>query len=161
MFDISLSRVAALDNQIAAYPADLLVALGKSAEQLGSELLNKITTEKLTGEALASKSGALAASIFTDVTIGSEGVTVTAASAGIAYAAIQEYGGKTVPHEILPSKASALAFIASGGLRFARRVEHPGSVIPSRSYLRSSLSELGDEIEARFEAAATDAWSNS
>ena len=44
-------------------------------------------------------------------------------------------GGRTAAHEILPDKAQALAFVVGGALRFARRVEHPGSTIPARAYL--------------------------
>jgi len=42
-------------------------------------------------------------------------------------------------------------------LRFARKVEHPGSVIPERSYLRSTLEEMGDEIAAALAGAASEA----
>jgi hypothetical protein len=42
-----------------------------------------------------------------------------------------------------------LAFVSGDGQRFARRIEHPGSVIPERSYLRSSLEDMKDEILAR------------
>ena len=70
--------------------------------------------------------------------------------------AIQEFGGKTAAHEILPVKAQALAFVAGGALRFARKVEHPGSLIPERSYLRSSLDEMSDEIVAALADAAAE-----
>ena len=46
--------------------------------------------------------------------------------------------------------------MAGGALRFARRVEHPGSVIPERSYLRSSLDEMSDEIVATLADAAAE-----
>ena len=74
------------------------------------------------------------------------------------YAAIQEYGGKTSAHEILPVKAQALAFVIGGGQLFARRVEHPGSLIPERSYLRSSLEDMQREILAALAEAATETW---
>ena len=74
------------------------------------------------------------------------------------YAAIQEYGGKTSAHEILPVKGDVLAFVVGGGQHFARRVEHPGSLIPERSYLRSSLDDMKDEILAALADAAAEAW---
>jgi hypothetical protein len=49
-------------------------------------------------------------------------------------------------HEILPDKARVLAFVAGGKLVFARRVQHPGSQIPARSYLGSALDEQSDDI---------------
>ena len=64
----------------------------------------------------------------------------------VPYAAIQEYGGKTAAHEILPDKARVLAFVLNGKQVFARRIWHPGSEIPGRSYLRSALEEQGDDI---------------
>ena len=70
----------------------------------------------------------------------------------IKYAAIQEYGGRTAAHEILPDKASALAFIVGGAMRFARRVEHPGSIIPERAYLSVHLEEMRAEIVAASRA---------
>jgi phage gpG-like protein len=76
----------------------------------------------------------------------------------VKYAAIQEYGGKTSAHEILPVKAQALAFVIGGVQRFARRVEHPGSLIPERSYLRSSLEDMKGEILAALAEAATETW---
>jgi len=36
--------------------------------------------------------------------------------------------------------------------------EHPGSVIPERSYLRSALDDMKDEILDGLADAATEAW---
>jgi hypothetical protein len=43
---------------------------------------------------------------------------------------IFEYGGKTGPHEILPTVGKALAFMSGAGKVFAASVHHPGSVFP-------------------------------
>lgn len=72
---------------------------------------------------------------------------------GVAYAAAQEYGARTPAHTIVPINAQALAFMSpfglgfsSGGganaLIFAKKVNHPGSVIPERSYARLALAQL-------------------
>ena len=80
---------------------------------------------------------------------------------GIPYAAIQEYGGETRPHDILPVHGKALAFQMRGGgyaggigsdwrrgfgrgsfetaLTIVRKVKHPGSRIPQRSYAQLAL----------------------
>lgn len=69
----------------------------------------------------------------------------------VPYAAIQERGGKTRPHEIRPVNALALAFMSpakmgfSGGpkqnaLVFAKVVHHPGSNIPEHPYMRLALA---------------------
>ena len=49
----------------------------------------------------------------------------------LAYAAIQQLGGKTRAHTITARKGKALAF---GGI-FRRSVHHPGSKIPARPFL--------------------------
>ena len=56
----------------------------------------------------------------------------------------------------MPVKAQALAFVVGGAQRFARKVEHPGSVIPERSYLRSALDETSDDIVAALADAAAE-----
>ena len=50
---------------------------------------------------------------------------------------------------------------AGGAQRFARKVEHPGSLIPERSYLRSSLEEMRDEIVSSLAEAAAEAWTRA
>jgi phage gpG-like protein len=93
------------------------------------------------------------------------GLPLTLASVGsegdVKYAAIQEYGGKTSAHEILPVKAGVLAFVAGNTQHFARKVEHPGSVIPERSYLRSALGDMKDEILAALADAVARAWESA
>jgi hypothetical protein len=71
----------------------------------------------------------------------------TSVSAGIdtaaaPYAAIQECGGTTRAHVIEAINAAALRFEIGGRTVFAKRVMHPGSVIPARSFLAAALAEL-------------------
>ena len=73
------------------------------------------------------------------------------------YAAIQEFGGRTAAHDIVPDKARALAFVVAGRRVFARIVHHPGSTLPARSYLRSSLADMAGEIAASLKATAIEA----
>jgi len=127
-------------------------ALQKEAEALRAPLEARIR-EKLLGQALQSRSGALAASIETSVENDDSVVSLSALSAGVPYAAIQEFGGKTAAHEILPVKSMALAFYAGSGQVFARSVRHPGSTIPKRSFLGASLLELRAEIELGLKEA--------
>lgn len=74
------------------------------------------------------------------------------------WAAIQERGGITRPHVIEPATASALAFLMparlgfSGGpkgsaLAFAQKVNHPGSNIPERTYMRLALVQMRAPFE--------------
>lgn len=74
------------------------------------------------------------------------------------WAAIQERGGRTRPHTIEPAAANALAFLmpsrlgfSSGsqasGFVFAKKINHPGSNIPERSYMRLALVQLRSPFE--------------
>ncbi len=86
----------------------------------------------------------------------------------VPYAAIQEYGGRTPPHEIVPVNASVLAFMAPGALGlssgggsnalvFAKKVNHPGSNIPERTYARLALVQMRGEFEGGIRAVVDEA----
>ncbi|MGD1038480.1 MAG: hypothetical protein ABR878_15175 [Roseiarcus sp.] len=162
MLNLSIDGDDALQARLDAFPAALAGELAAKAQDLASALADKVKFEKLAGEVLNARSGALAASIGAEVANDGDEIAATVGSVGdVKYAAIQEYGGKTGAHEILPSKAKALAFLVGGAMRFARRVEHPDSVIPERSYLRSSLEEMSAEIFAALAATPTEAWEDA
>lgn len=157
-----LMGVEALDQQLAALPDDILARLEGKARALAAALVAKVRDDKLSGQALETKTGALKGSIVSDISVGDGVLTATVGSDGsVKYAAIQEYGGRTSAHEILPDKGKALAFLAGGAMRFARRVEHPGSTLPARAYLQSSLDEFGDEIVAELSGVVKEAWSQT
>jgi phage gpG-like protein len=127
-------------------------ALLDRAEALRAELEARIE-QKLSGEKLQARSGALAASIQSSTEDDGSAASIVASSIGIPYAAIQEFGGTTAAHDIVAVKAKALAFDAGGGRVFARRVHHPGSTIPARSYIGESFAEMSDEIIAGLKQA--------
>lgn len=89
----------------------------------------------------------------------------------VPYATIQEYGGRTPAHEILPKNASVLAFMAgpagfstgggARGLIFAKKVNHPGSNIPERSYARLALVQLRSDFEGGIRGVVDEAVSAS
>jgi phage gpG-like protein len=159
MLTLGLADADALDARLGGFPEALVAALAGKAAVLVEALADKVRNDKLSGQVLNAVSGDLRASVTSGSSIDGQGVIGRVGVAGdVKYAAIQEYGGKTAAHEILPSKAAALAFIAGGALRFARRVEHPGSTIPERSYLRSSLQDMTDEIIEALGEAPGDAW---
>ncbi len=149
----------ALDARLAAFPAQVSAELMAKANALAGALADKVRDEKLSGGVLAQRSGALAQSIAGFVTSDGDDVVATVGSFGdVKYAAIQEYGGKTAAHEIVAKNGKALAFAVGGAMRFARHVNHPGSQIPERSYLRSSLEEMQDAIVAALADAVSQAW---
>jgi phage gpG-like protein len=162
MVALALDGLDDASARLEAYPAALTAALGAKAAELAAALADMVRNDKLSGGVLNAQSGALRDSIVSSVSADADGVVASVGSAGdVKYAAIQEYGGKTGAHEILPVKAQALAFVVGGVLRFARRVEHPGSVIPERSYLHSSLDDMQDEIVAALAEAAAEAWGSA
>ncbi len=121
MLSFSLSGDDALNAQLDAFPGALGDALAAKAETLALALAESVKLDKLSGQVLAVRSGALRDSIAAEVAADGDAIVATVGSVGeLKYAAIQEYGGKTGAHEILPIKAKALAFIAGGAMRFAK-----------------------------------------
>ncbi|WP_158810114.1 hypothetical protein [Beijerinckia sp. L45] len=143
---------------MSALPNDdaVLAALAVKAETFRAALATKVDAN-LTGGVLQTRSGALRASIQAALAADAAAITITLESTGVVYAAIQEYGGRTAAHDIVATKALALRFAGAGGPAFAKRVHHPGSMIPARSYLGSALAELQAEIADGLKAALLDA----
>jgi hypothetical protein len=59
----------------------------------------------------------------------------------------------------VPDKPKAFAFDVGGKRVFAARVNPPVATMPERSYLRSSLAEMAEEITAGLREAAAEAFS--
>ena len=159
MLTLGLAGGDALDARLGAFPADSSPILPPKPRLSPTPCRQGERRQAVRPGSQCRSSGDLRASIVSEVGVDGDGVIGSVGSAGdVKYAAIQEYGGKTAAHEILPSKADALAFLVGGAIRFARRIEHPGSVIPERSYLRSSLAEMTDEIVEALGGAPADVW---
>ena len=102
--------------------------------------------------------GKLRRSIFQDVTLNAvEAVGRVYVSPDTPYARIQEFGGKTKPHDIYPTKAQALAFMVGGKQVFAKVVHHPGSKIPAKLYVHGPFEEMKPEIIERIKGAVSEA----
>jgi phage gpG-like protein len=142
---------------LAGMPDRVRQALASKANVLAVALEAKIQ-QRLSGGVLNSRTGALASSIVATVDESSADVSVRIGTSGdVKYAAIQEFGGTIPPHEIVPDKAKALAFVVGGKQVFAARVNLPAVTLPERSYLRSSLAEMAGEIREELSGAVTDA----
>ena len=156
MLSVSLERADALAARFEAMPAAVQAAVRAKAASLAERLRAHVVDDKLSGQVLRRKTGALAASIGADVTIDGDRIVARVFSSGdVKYARIQEYGGRTPAHDIVPVKAKALAFL--GGTVFARVVHHPGSTIPERSYLRSSLADMAGVIADELKSVVAEA----
>jgi phage gpG-like protein len=147
MLQISVEGQQALAERLGVLPDRLRAALAEKVDALAQNLFSQVVGVNLSGGVLNARSGALRDSIQVALSQQDDRIDAEIFSNGDApYAAIQEFGGKTAAHEILPDKARVLAFVANGKQLFARRVQHPGSQIPARSYLRSALDEQGENI---------------
>ena len=81
------------------------------------------------------------------VVVGADSVEI---GTNMVYAAIHQFGGTTRAHKITAKAGGVLAW---GGGKFAKSVNHPGSVIPPRPYLGVAA---GDEAE--IELMVVDHW---
>jgi phage gpG-like protein len=155
MLDVCLNDTASA--ALAALPERIRDGLSAKANALAAGLQAKIQ-QNLSGDVLSKKSGSLAASIGVTIEESSDGVSVhISTSPDVKYAAIHEFGGTIPPHQIVPDKAKALAFLVGGKQAFAARVQLPAVTMPERSYMRSALAEMADEIRAEFNAAIIEA----
>lgn len=157
MIEVTLAGDAALSARLRSLPARLHERVLATMQRLGLDLKARII-ENLSGAVLHRRSGRLAAAQEVAVTDDGDAITLAAGfdSADVPYGAIQEYGGTTRAHLIEARNARALAFAVGGRLVFARRVHHPGSKIPERSFLRSALADRAPAMLAELAAIADD-----
>lgn len=143
-------RDAEVKLWLANMPASIRQRLEDAIYGLTERLRTHVVRDKLVGQVLNRRTGRLGQSIQSRIENARSHITGYVYSSGdVKYAAIHEYGGRTPPHVILPKNKKALHF---NGI-FATRVNHPGSQMPERSFLRSSLADMKNEIMQRMERA--------
>lgn len=108
------------DSTMLSYLASKKGSYAKGGNLSAAGMTRLVNRKPLIGE-----TGALSSQIFWDISGGTLEVGST-----MAYAPIQNFGGTTKPHDIVPRYKKALAF--GGGI--FRRVHHPGSKIPARPF---------------------------
>ena len=102
-------------------PAAVHAALLKKVTFYALKLEAYVKKNKLSGQVLNRKSGRLIRSIQNKVESVAQAVWGRVFSTGdVPYAGIQEFGGKTSPHIILPKRASVLAWASSAQLDCGR-----------------------------------------
>lgn len=157
MLNVTLTGDRELIERFASMPDRVRAALVQKVSYLALGLEEKVK-KKLSGDVLKVRTGNLRRSIQHKVDQSAAAVTGTVYSSGdVKYAAIHEFGGRTKAHVIEAASGKTLAFTMNGKQVFARRVNHPGSKIPERSFLRSSLTDMRDEIVAGLHQAVADA----
>jgi phage gpG-like protein len=146
LLSINLVGDRELIARFQAMPSKVHAALLKKVTALRLKLEAHIKDQKLSGQVLHVQTGNLRASIFSETIDSAESVIGRAASSGdVKYAGIHEFGGQTPAH-VIEAKGNALAFMFQGKQAFFKRVNHPGSTMPERSFMRSSLADMRDEI---------------
>jgi phage gpG-like protein len=108
---------------------------------------------KLSDDVLHVRTGRLRRSVHYAMT-GTEATPTAAIGTDVEYAAIHEFGGQTKSHVIEAVNARVLAWPgADGQMHFAASVNHPGSRMPERSFLRSALADEAAAIRERINEA--------
>ena len=135
-------------------PEKVRARLERAVYSLAERLRNHIIQDKLLGQVLNRRTGRLGQSIQQKVDSSATSITGTVYSAGdVKYAAIHEFGGHIPAHIIEAKNAQALAFVMGGKQVFAKRVNWPGATMPQRSFMRSSLADMKDEIVQKMTQA--------
>ena len=157
MLSISITGGERTAGRFRHMPDDVRRALHAKIMKLTLQLEAHVKNDKLSGQVLHTRSGRLKRSIKSEVVDRGSIITGKVVSTGVPYAAIHEFGGRTQAHEIVATKAKALSFIMGGKRVFFRRVHHPGSVMPQRSYLRSAMDDMHQQIVDEMAAAVREA----
>lgn len=157
MFKFELKGDAALIAKYDSAGPRVQASMAREVTAIILKLEGHIKKDKLSGQVLHVRSGDLRRSVHAVLPVelvGSTGVIGKVAQSGdVKYGGIHEFGGRTPAHVIEAKKASVLAFMMGGKQVFAKRVNHPGSQMPERSYMRSGLADMKDEIGPRLQTA--------
>jgi len=151
MIAAEIAGANAVADRLQSMPERIAARLAVVMAGLGLEL-RELVQESMVASGLQSRSGRLAQSI--EVEIDETSVAAGIDTAAVPYAAIQEYGGTTRAHVIEAINAGALRFQLGGRMIFAKRVMHPGSVVPARSFLGTALAELAPDARGAIADAA-------
>ncbi len=152
MISAQIIGADAVIAKLGAMPDRVVSLLRAAVEREAIALTGYVKESKLSGQVLRNRTGTLRRSINYAM-IGDLAARV---GTNLVYAAIHEYGGQTRAHVIEAKNAKALAFQVGGQTIIRRRVQHPGSKMPERSFLRSSLRDSRDRIVAAIQAAVTE-----
>lgn len=157
LLNVTMVGDDALMARIQRWPAAVHDMLLRKITSLTLRLQTHVKADKLSGQVLNRRTGALSRSIVQQVL--DQGLVIYGrvfSSGDVKYAAIHEFGGKTRAHDIFPKKADALSFMMGGRRVFAKVVHHPGSQMPERSFMRSSLADMAEEITLGMKQAVVD-----
>lgn len=156
--DIKISASPQL--QRALDPARAQRAIQDALVKAGSTI-NRSAVANVNNKTLRVQSGNLKGSIRTDISRISRGEVRVGVLKNASYGAAHEFGAVTKPHVIVPRFAKALRWATAFGMisrkatrfAFAKKVNHPGSVIPKRPWLMPAYTENKERILGFFRDA--------
>lgn len=145
----------------------IIEAVRRRLDIVDAKLQRKIQRDKLEGQVLHHRTGKLINSIrVIPAEVSGSRVTGMVEGAGgpAWYGAIHEQMPGTEyasprAFDIVPRSKKALAFLMNGKQVIVRRVHHPAP--KERSFMRSSIAEMQEQIFAEIEAAITDVTQES
>jgi phage gpG-like protein len=144
-------------DRLRALPDTANAALARAIAKLGIALQSNVQQDKLSGEILKVRSGALKSSINVEMDKSAAGLTATVFT-NLDYAAAQEYGFSGTVNVRASLRLIKQAFghpIATktvGVRAHSRRMD-----LPARSFLQSALDEMAPDISADLEDALREA----
>lgn len=159
MITIKLEGKKKVVAQLEAMPVAVQVALLQKMEALAVMLQSYIRTDKLSGQVLKVRSGALRRSIQKTVTnFGKRIIAQIFSSGDVKYAGIHEFGG-TINHPggtpYIPRKGMLAIFVSKSDM-FAQALPktkpHP-IPMPERSFMRTGLHDKTKEISEGMKEA--------
>lgn len=158
MIGLQITGDQALLARFEATTGKVRAAAKSSLDMWATELAGYIKAEKLSGNPLNRRSGALSRSVYPDKAETADTISGGArAGLDVPYAKIHEYGGLIPAHVVVARNAGALCFSVGGMKRFAKSVQIPDVQMPERSYMRSALREQAPEGIAELRAAVREA----
>ena len=134
-------------------PPALRARLKTTAQALAAELKDVATV--LAKSELWVRTGAYIQGMRTSVRSSKKSVT-GALKNRANIAAIIEYGANRPPHDILPSIARALHFMADAGEVFAAHVHNPGSATKDYRILHKALADMEGTIVSEMTGTVRD-----
>ncbi len=153
MLNVEIDGASQLAARVEAMPEAIRAALKAKIDDLADRLVDKIKNDKLGGQVLRARSGALQASIEASV----EDMGASVVSSGVKYAFAQEYGfdgDETVSAHVRVIKEAFGKAIAPKAVFVRAFSRHMN--LPEHSFMRSALDEMQDEIAQALSDAVSE-----
>jgi phage gpG-like protein len=144
-------------DRLRALPDAANAGLARAIAKLGIVLQSNVQQDKLSGEVLKIRSGALKSSINVEIDKSAIGVTATVFT-DLDYAAVQEYGFSGTVNVRASLRLVKQAFGHPIATKTVSVRAHSRQMdLPARSFLQSALDDMGPDVSADVEDALREA----